>query len=146
MVAVYIPEYVVGHWWEHLLHNQSALRLKSRLLFIPGVMVINVPCQLGPHSSLPRRTTTSTTSTMRAPHPLRRAPWAGNRNRERHVGCARPLPVVEGGLPIGVRRSRRRDLVGQQDGNSSLSLVRSRNVGGCRQDELAAELTAGAHR
>jgi len=46
LVAVYIPEYVVGRWWEHLLHNQSALRLKGRLLFQPGVMVINVPWQL----------------------------------------------------------------------------------------------------
>jgi amino acid transporter len=46
IVAVYIPEYVVGHWWEHLLHNQSALRLKARLLFQPDVMVINVPWQL----------------------------------------------------------------------------------------------------
>jgi hypothetical protein len=46
-VAVYIPEYVVGHWWEQLLHNQSALRLKTRLLFMPGVMVTNVPFQLG---------------------------------------------------------------------------------------------------
>ncbi len=46
VVAVFIPEYVVGHWWEHLLHNQSALRLKARLLFRPGVMVISVPWQL----------------------------------------------------------------------------------------------------
>ena len=46
LVTVYIPEYVVGHWWEHLLHNQSALRLKSRLLFTPGVMVTSVPWQL----------------------------------------------------------------------------------------------------
>jgi predicted SAM-dependent methyltransferase len=37
---------VVGHWWEHLLHNQSALRLKSRLLYMPGVMVTSVPYQL----------------------------------------------------------------------------------------------------
>ena len=36
LVTVLIPEYVVGHWWEHLLHNQSALRLKGRLLFTPG--------------------------------------------------------------------------------------------------------------
>src|SRR5690606_39030701 len=28
VVAVYIPEYVVGHWWEQVLHNQTALRLK----------------------------------------------------------------------------------------------------------------------
>ncbi|MFG2758984.1 APC family permease [Streptomyces wuyuanensis] len=45
-VSVIIPEYVVGHWWEHLLHNQSALRLKGRLLFTPGVMVTSVPYQL----------------------------------------------------------------------------------------------------
>ena len=49
VVTVFIPEYVVGHWWEQVLHNQSALRLKSRLLFQPGVMVTSVPWQL--HSS-----------------------------------------------------------------------------------------------
>lgn len=46
VIVVYIPEYVVGHWWEHLLHNQSALRLKGRLLFQHGVMVTSVPWQL----------------------------------------------------------------------------------------------------
>ncbi|KAB2363921.1 APC family permease [Actinomadura montaniterrae] len=49
VVTVFIPEYVVGHWWEQLLHNQSALRLKGRLLFQPGVMVTSVAWQL--HSS-----------------------------------------------------------------------------------------------
>jgi amino acid transporter len=49
VVTVFIPEYVVGHWWENLLHNQSALRLKGRLLFEPGIMVTSVPWQL--HSS-----------------------------------------------------------------------------------------------
>ncbi|WP_300009202.1 APC family permease [Pseudonocardia sp.] len=46
VVTVFIPEYVVGHWWEQILHNQSALRLKGRLLFQPGVMVTSVPWQL----------------------------------------------------------------------------------------------------
>ena len=46
VITVFIPEYVVGRWWEHLLHNQSALRLKGRLLFQPGVMVTSVPWQL----------------------------------------------------------------------------------------------------
>jgi len=46
LVVVYIPQYVLGHWWEQLLHNQSALRLRSRLLFTPGVMVSSVPWQL----------------------------------------------------------------------------------------------------
>ncbi|KNX37004.1 APC family permease [Luteipulveratus halotolerans] len=49
VVMVYIPEYVLGRWYEQLLHNQSALRLKGRLLFTPGVMVASVPWQL--HSS-----------------------------------------------------------------------------------------------
>lgn len=46
LVTVFVPEYVVGHWWEHILHNQSALRLKARLLFTPGVMMVSVPWQL----------------------------------------------------------------------------------------------------
>jgi amino acid transporter len=50
VITVFIPEYVVGRWWEQLLHNQSPLRLKLRLLFEPGVMVTSVPYQL--HSSV----------------------------------------------------------------------------------------------
>jgi hypothetical protein len=46
IVVVFVPEYVVRHWWEHLLHNQSALRLKTRLLFMPGVIVTSVPLVL----------------------------------------------------------------------------------------------------
>ncbi len=46
VLTVYVPEYVVGHWWEQMLHNQSALRLKTALLFTPGVMVVSVPWQL----------------------------------------------------------------------------------------------------
>ncbi|SEK76764.1 Amino acid transporter [Streptacidiphilus jiangxiensis] len=64
-VAVFIPEYVVGHWWEQPLHNQSALWLKSRLLFMPGVMVISVPWQLS--------------SSRGAGGPARRAPGAVRR-------------------------------------------------------------------
>lgn len=55
IVTVFIPEYVVGRWWEHLLHNQSALRLKGRLLFTPGVMVTSVPWQLSSSEVLAER-------------------------------------------------------------------------------------------
>jgi amino acid transporter len=55
LVIVYVPEYVVGHWWEQILHNQSALRLKSRLLFQPGVMVCAVPWQLASSEGLDDR-------------------------------------------------------------------------------------------
>ena len=46
VVTVFLPEYVLGKWWEQVLHNHSALRLKARLLFTPGVMVVSVPWQL----------------------------------------------------------------------------------------------------
>ncbi len=52
LVVVFVPQYVVGHWWENLLHNQSALRLRARLQFQPGVMITTVPWQL--ESSLGR--------------------------------------------------------------------------------------------
>ena len=80
-VAVFIPEYVVGHWWEHLLHNQSALWLKSRLLFTPGVMVISVPWQL--------------TSSSRADHPSRRAPGAVRRGEPAVRSEHEKLPAPE---------------------------------------------------
>lgn len=43
LVCVFVPEYVVGHWWEQPLHNQTALFLRARLHFMPGVMVASVP-------------------------------------------------------------------------------------------------------
>ncbi|NUR14751.1 MAG: APC family permease [Dermatophilaceae bacterium] len=46
LVVVFIPEYVVDRWWEGILHNQSALRLKLRLLTLPGVVVTSVPYHL----------------------------------------------------------------------------------------------------
>lgn len=52
LVVVFVPQYVVGHWWENVLHNQSALRLRTRLQFQPGVMITTVPWQL--ESSLDR--------------------------------------------------------------------------------------------
>ncbi|WP_367318688.1 APC family permease [Streptomyces sp. HUAS ZL42] len=91
IVAVFIPEYVVGHWWENLLHNQSALWLKSRLLFTPGVMVTSVPWQL--------------TSSARADRPAARAPGSVRRGEpptpppqpERHPGARRSQQGERGG-------------------------------------------------
>ncbi|MCC2279953.1 MULTISPECIES: APC family permease [Streptomyces] len=71
-VSVYIPEYVVGHWYEHLLHNQSALRLKGRLLFTPGVMVTSVPWQLD--SSEAARKRARKRAEWSAPGAVRRGP------------------------------------------------------------------------
>ncbi len=71
-VSVYIPEYVVGHWYEHLLHNQSALRLKGRLLFTPGVMVTSVPYQLQSSEAAKKRA--GKRQEWNAPGSVRRGP------------------------------------------------------------------------
>lgn len=46
-VTVVLPEALPRHWWEHVLHTQTALRLKGALLFRPNTVVINVPYHVG---------------------------------------------------------------------------------------------------
>lgn len=45
-LTVVLPEYIPRHWWEQVLHNQTALRIKAALLFRPGTVVISVPYHL----------------------------------------------------------------------------------------------------
>ena len=51
-LSVVLPEFVVAHWWQHFLHNQTALRLKAALLFRPGIVVVNLPQHLERPASL----------------------------------------------------------------------------------------------
>ncbi|MDQ2709539.1 MAG: APC family permease [Actinomycetota bacterium] len=69
VVTVFIPEYVVGRWWEQVLHNQSALRLKTRLLFEPGVMVTSVPWQLASSERVKHRRPLSAPGAVRRGFP-----------------------------------------------------------------------------
>jgi hypothetical protein len=43
VTLVIIPEYVARHWWERLLYNQVANRLRAALLGRPNTVVANVP-------------------------------------------------------------------------------------------------------
>ena len=52
MVTVVLPELVPDHWWQNLLHNQTALFFKRMLLFEPDVVVTSVPFHLGAPESL----------------------------------------------------------------------------------------------
>ncbi|HKN97874.1 MAG TPA: APC family permease, partial [Pseudonocardiaceae bacterium] len=72
VVTVFIPEYVVGRWWEQILHNQSALRLKGRLLFQPGVMVTSVPWQLASSAKAGARAVRRAAQVQAAPGAVRR--------------------------------------------------------------------------
>ncbi|WFE44312.1 APC family permease [Verrucosispora sp. WMMD1129] len=91
VVTVFIPEYVVGRWWENLLHNQSALRLKGRLLFEPGVMVTSVPWQLASTAGkdLDRMDATLGRGPVRGPRVARGATLPPSVERESSDGDAR---------------------------------------------------------
>ena len=45
-VTIVLPEFLPAHWWEHVLHNQTALRLKAALLFRRNTVTIDVPTHL----------------------------------------------------------------------------------------------------
>ena len=85
LVVVFIPEYLVKHWWEQALHNQMALRIKTALLFTPGVVVASVPWQLGApglRQARQQRRLAPTTGIVDADEAVRR----GSRARRRGAG------------------------------------------------------------
>nr|WP_312677365.1 APC family permease [Microbacterium sp.] len=43
IVTVYLPQYIVGHWWESLLHNRRARRIAQQLMLVHGVQITLVP-------------------------------------------------------------------------------------------------------
>jgi hypothetical protein len=47
-ITVILPEFVPAHWWEYLLHNRTALRLKLSLYSHRGIVVANMPYHLRP--------------------------------------------------------------------------------------------------
>jgi hypothetical protein len=46
LLTVILPEFVVSHWWEYPLHNQTALQVKTALLAQPSIVVTNIPQHL----------------------------------------------------------------------------------------------------
>ncbi len=102
VVTVYIPEYVLGHWWEQVLHNQSALRLKTRLLLERGVVVASVPYQL----QSARSGGATEASPARGLLAGRAALHAAEQRRE-----AGGMTTAEGGKPTPISAGRHREVV-----------------------------------
>ena len=42
-MTVYLPQYIVGHWWEALLHNRRSRRIANQLMLVHGVSINLVP-------------------------------------------------------------------------------------------------------
>jgi hypothetical protein len=50
VLTVILPEFVVAHWWEFPLHNQTAFQLKAALQTRPGLVITNIPQRLPPRT------------------------------------------------------------------------------------------------
>jgi amino acid transporter len=79
VVTVYTPIYIVGHWWEHLLHNHKARRIRQKLMLVHGVTVAIVPWLLDSSKTLYSR-------------PYRALPGQDRRGEPRRPVLRTPLP------------------------------------------------------
>ncbi len=46
LLTIVVPQFIPAHWWENLLHNQTALLLRAALVFKPGLVIVEVPYQV----------------------------------------------------------------------------------------------------
>lgn len=96
VVTVYTPHYIVGHWWENLLHNHTARRIRHKLALTHGVVIALVPWLLD----------SSTLIYGRRSRPL---PGQDRRGEPRRPVARRPMPpaatVVRAKTPVGASRA-----------------------------------------
>jgi hypothetical protein len=133
IVTVYVPEYVLGHWWEQALHNQSALRLKARLLLERGVVVASVPYQLQ-----------SASRVARTPDPLMGGRLLADRERQHAAEVRQEVSALtghDGRQPVPIAECQHRERV---ELAGTLRAVTTRPRGGSLTME--AELWDGTGR
>jgi amino acid transporter len=115
VITVYTPQYIVGHWWENLLHNHKARRIRQKLMLCHGVTIALVPWLLD----------SSTQLYARGYRPL---PGFDRRGEPRRPIMRKPLP------PAAVPGSKR--LVPTPEGTSESQVDRAARAE--REAELAA--------
>ncbi|MBK4348538.1 APC family permease [Lacisediminihabitans changchengi] len=79
VITVYTPIFIVGHWWENLLHNHKARRIRQKLMLVHGVTVAIVPWMLDSSKQLYHR-------------PNRPLPGQDRRGEPRRPVMRTPLP------------------------------------------------------
>jgi len=92
VVTIYTPQYIVGHWWEHALHNHKARRIRHKLSLVHGVVIALVPWLLD----------SSTLIYGRRSRPL---PGEDRRGEPRRPVMRRPMPPAKGGAPAPVAKA-----------------------------------------
>lgn len=74
VVTVYLPQYLVGHWWEKLLQNRRGRHIRQHLMLVHGVSVTLVPWLLGSSARIPSSAARPVPGQFRRGDPLRARP------------------------------------------------------------------------
>jgi amino acid transporter len=107
VVTVYLPQYIVGHWWESLLHNRRARRIANQLMLIHGVSITLVPWLLDSSELIYGRRSRPLPGQERSGIPA--AHPAHHRRATRPAGPPDSPTGVEADHPRRTVRSSRRD-------------------------------------
>jgi amino acid transporter len=86
VITVYTPQYIVGHWWENLLHNHKARRIRQKLMLVHGVTIALVPWLLDSSRNLYTRS-------------YRPYPGESRRGEPRRPLLRKPLPPAAPAAP-----------------------------------------------
>jgi amino acid transporter len=76
VVTVYLPQYIVGHWWEAILHNRRAKRMRNQLMLVHGVVIALVPWLLDSSELIYGRRSRPLPGQARRGEPVRPVPRA----------------------------------------------------------------------
>ena len=104
VVTIYTPIYIVGHWWENLLHNHKARRIRQKLMLVHGVTIALVPWLLDSSELIYGRRSRPIPGQDRRgepvrPRPIPRKPLAPRHVWQRPHSEHKPAPVVAGPPP-----------------------------------------------
>ncbi len=117
VVTVYLPQFIVGHWWESILHNRRSRRLAHQLMLVHGVSITLVPWLLDSSEVIyGRRSRPLPDSSAAVSRWPRSRPTARRRPRPaRHPESLSNAPAPPAGA-FGVVTARRRAELGRDAG------------------------------
>ncbi|MET0725787.1 MAG: APC family permease [Leifsonia sp.] len=108
VATVYMPQYIVGHWWENLLHNHKARRIRQKLMMVHGVAIALVPWLLDSSDLVYGRRSRPLPGQDRRGEPVRPAPRKPLAPAAATKTVAPPPPAPGVSRPSASRRRKRK--------------------------------------
>jgi hypothetical protein len=101
VVTVYLPQYIVGHWWESILHNRRARRIAQQLMLVHGVTITLVPWLLDSSELIYGRRSRPLPGQERAGRPYSPgSQYDLESEKQLHARVTRPQGAPTGGTPV----------------------------------------------